>query len=306
MTLLSAPVSPLERYKSIWESALVLSGYSDLTRSAIQELSVYFPSLDKSTITTRFDQSEELFAHHWYQQNPNPSSEEDLIRFYNETELEILELMHYHSVKWDQGPQNYVCALLVAQQLNARTYMDYGSGVGSGGLLFTQAGFQATLCDISTPLLKFARWRFAQRGLEAKFTDLKESTPTGQVDIITCFEVLEHVRDPLALLRKLHRYLNAGGLLIVTAPFWKDEERPMHIVHDIRLTQRFRAQGYQIRRDLKAQFSSFVHEPFFILQKVQRPRLLNALVGIYDCHLPEPIRVVIYRTLKILAPRLLC
>lgn len=41
----------------------------------------------------------------------------------------------------------------------------------------------------------------------------------GSFDAVMCTEVLEHVPDPVATLKELHRVLKPGGLLLITAPF---------------------------------------------------------------------------------------
>jgi SAM-dependent methyltransferase len=43
--------------------------------------------------------------------------------------------------------------------------------------------------------------------------------PDGSFDAVLCSEVLEHVADPLAVLRELGRLLRKGGSLVLTAPF---------------------------------------------------------------------------------------
>lgn len=281
--------------KSHWDSTLLLSGETDLIASVFCELRQYFPSLQPQEIEHRFWNSTELMSNHWKKLKVNPRSEESLVQFYNETELEIFELMNYHSADWDQGPMNYVFSLELAKRHRCQTYLDYGSGVGSGGILFAKSGFDVTLCDIATPLLEFAKWRFRIRGLEANFVDLKQEKPSSQVDIVTCFEVLEHLKDPLKTLRQIHGYLREGGFLIVTAPFCKDEQRPMHIVHDNRIIERFRGQGFHMRWDLKDPLRGKVHEPFFIMQKVKRSKIKNALFEFFDYYIPETFKSVAFR-----------
>ncbi|MBI5774663.1 MAG: methyltransferase domain-containing protein [Verrucomicrobia bacterium] len=58
--------------------------------------------------------------------------------------------------------------------------------------------------------------------------DLDQPLPTdcGAYDLICCCEGLEHVGNPLLLLREFHRRLPASGLLIVTTPnVWYPQAR---------------------------------------------------------------------------------
>lgn len=288
----------MSRCKEYWESVLILPGERDLTSSAIRELREYFTQMSSREIERFFWQSGELLADHWRKLKVNPKSEESLRSFYNETELEIFELMHYHSEETDEGPLNYVVALELAKRFGCRTYMDYGSGIGSGGILFARNGLEVTLCDISTPLLEFAKRRFANRNLCANFIDLKTSRPSQTFDVVTCFEVLEHLRDPLATLREIHNDLREGGLLIVTAPFTLDEKRPMHIVHNGRLIDKFRGQGFHMRWDLKDPLRGKVREPFFIMQKVTRLRLTNKMYEIFDYYVSDSVKSAAYKLIK--------
>ena len=288
----------MNEIKQLWASAFLLSSEHDISSSSLRELKEYFPNLESAEIKSCFQNGTELLANHWEQTKVDPKSEESLKRFYNETDLEIFELMHYHSEGIDDGPLNYVYSLELAMKHECRSYLDYGSGIGSGGILFARHGFKVTLCDIATPLLNFARWRFKKRGLQGTFVDLKQTNLACQVDFITCFEVLEHVRDPLGVLRKIHGYLRNGGFLVVTAPFTVDEKRPMHIVHNHRLIDKFRAQGFEMRWDLKNSLRGKMHEPFFIMQKVKRSKFKNLSLEIFDYYIPESIKSFVFRLLK--------
>jgi SAM-dependent methyltransferase len=42
-------------------------------------------------------------------------------------------------------------------------------------------------------------------------------------DGVICTQVLEHVREPVAVLRELHRVMKPGGTLWLTVPFFYDE-----------------------------------------------------------------------------------
>jgi SAM-dependent methyltransferase len=60
--------------------------------------------------------------------------------------------------------------------------------------------------------------------------DLPLPANCGVYDLICCCEGLEHVGNPLLLLREFHQRLSAGGLLIVTTPnVWYPQARLQYL-----------------------------------------------------------------------------
>jgi len=132
----------------------------------------------------------------------------------------------------------------VARRLALHCYLDYGSGIGSGAILFASNGFDVTLADISEPMLRFACWRLEKRNLPYRAIHLRsESLADGVWEIITMLDVPEHVADPLELMSALRPHIDPRGLLVVRAPF--DDERPQHIPHDMRTPSRFPGLGFR-------------------------------------------------------------
>lgn len=95
--------------------------------------------------------------------------------------------------------------------------LDVGCGVGTL-LDLVGAKFQAVHgCDLSETALREAR----QRGVLSVCADLNRSLLPYQdrsFECVTCLEVIEHVFDPLSLLRELHRILKDKGQLVLTTP----------------------------------------------------------------------------------------
>ena len=80
--------------------------------------------------------------------------------------------------------------------------------------LLKNAGFENTICDISSLGVKYA----VENGFDAFECDIVNDTPRGEYDFIFCFEILEHVSNPLKALNNLKSVLNPGGILIVSLP----------------------------------------------------------------------------------------
>jgi mycofactocin glycosyltransferase len=181
-----------------------------------------------------------------WQEHVKPDDRRAVERFYDASQAMLYELMWWHTLSEDASPLAYVTALRYAQQRGCRRYLDFGSGVGSGGILFARHGFQVTLADISSRLLGFSRWRLDLRGLLAHYVDLNTSRlPDQAFDFISAMDVFEHLIDPPGAVEHLWTALEPGGFLFARIAAEPDEERPQHIVRDFAPTfERLRSLGF--------------------------------------------------------------
>lgn len=232
----------------LWEEALLLPGASTLEESFLAEIQEYF-GLSHDEALARLEAGAAHFAEHFASVAPDLHDHDAIARVYDATDLEIFELAEWHARRFADGPLNYVLSLKAAPDSGGRRYLDYGSGIGSGAILFARSGFEVTLADISGPMLAFAGWRLRKRGLPCRTLHLMtESLGTEVWDVITLLDVLEHVADPVALVASLRPHLMPEtGLLAARAPF--DDERPQHIPHDMRTPSCFSALGFSYAWD---------------------------------------------------------
>jgi len=158
-------------YREEWARALLLSREQDLRASLLQEVAAYCGITDLSSVERLCMGAVEAMRNEW-EQGVDPRRRESVESFYQSATM-VYDLMHWHSLQNDTGPLAYVLGLEIARQQEVKTCLDFGSGVGSGALLFSRAGLRMTLTDISTTLLDFCRWRFAQRGLSAELLNLQ-------------------------------------------------------------------------------------------------------------------------------------
>jgi 2-polyprenyl-3-methyl-5-hydroxy-6-metoxy-1,4-benzoquinol methylase len=241
----------LDVYRGVWADALRLEGHRDLQESLLAELGRYMGSDDRQEIQDRCHQAVAALRREW-EDHVERHQRASVERFYDESQTSIYELMWWHTLSDDLSPLAYVLALQYAKQHHCTTSLDFGSGVGSGAILFERHGLDVAVADISSPLLDCCRWRLTQRGLKASYFDLKTCRlPRESFDMITAMDVFEHLVDPVGTAQELLEALRPGGFLFGRFANQPDEDHPMHIVNDFEptLTRLRELGGVEVWRD---------------------------------------------------------
>jgi SAM-dependent methyltransferase len=236
----------IDEFVATWTRALLLPGETDLVRSTLREIGAWRGIHDLEEVRRRCATSLADLRGHW-QATVAEVDAQSVETYYDTADRCIEELMWWHTLQDDQAPLAYVAALELARAGQGRRYLDFGSGVGSGALLFDEHGFAVTLADISGVMLDFCGHRFAARRRSASFLDLKSvGLPPSAFDFITAMDVFEHLVDPAGTLVTLDRCLRPGGRIYGRFAADEDEDRPQHIVHDFRpVLDRFAELGYR-------------------------------------------------------------
>jgi methionine biosynthesis protein MetW len=116
--------------------------------------------------------------------------------------------------------------------------LDVGCGNGRAMDLLKTLGWQVEGIDADPNAVQRAR----SRGLQVRQGSLEEqSYPDSSFDVIIMSHVIEHVHDPLSLMKECYRILKPGGRLITVTPnaggwgharygcFWRGLEPPRHL-----------------------------------------------------------------------------
>jgi len=222
----------LAAYRGAWEQALRLEGHQDLQASLLAELGAYMHCDNMAEIQRRCVHAVTTLKDEW-QAQVDPADRRSIEQFYDASQTTIYELMWWHTLCDDLSPLAYVTALRFAQQQGCQSYLDFGAGVGAGGILFSWHGLETTLADISSTLLGFSQWRLETRQLPATYIDLKaQELPRQAYDLVTAMDVFEHLVDPMQTVEQLWDALKPGGFLYARISAESDEDRPQHIVQD--------------------------------------------------------------------------
>ena len=217
-------------WRGIWAEALVLHPRLELRASLVRELAEYLGRPEEEVLERCREGAGEL-AGAW--RAAAPRGAEGVSGFYRQTDGYLYDLTWWHALADDESALVGVEALELALGYRARTVLDFGSGIGSLGLLMAHHGLDVALAEINPALNDYARWRFDRRGLSARFLDAgREALPEAAFDFISAVDVLEHVPDPRSVLLALAAALRPGGALFIHLPTEADHSRPMHLWHD--------------------------------------------------------------------------
>jgi len=100
-----------------------------------------------------------------------------------------------------------------------RTYEREGAPYIRGRVLDAGGGFGAWRPVLAGRAARVTNVDLAAAGRPDAVADLKRLPfPPASFDAVFCSQVLEHEREPAALLAELHRVLAPGGHLVLTAP----------------------------------------------------------------------------------------
>jgi 2-polyprenyl-3-methyl-5-hydroxy-6-metoxy-1,4-benzoquinol methylase len=183
-----------------------------LNRRWFRELSEYYRGMTRQEFWIRYTIGR-MEASRLWDKKPR-TRETDYRAFYAETDYWVLRQMYYH-----RADCFHVVAAAMGAAGGAGDLCEYGCGVAplTAWLRPRFPDWRYTLVDLPAPMLDFARWRFRRfPNVNTREPGLGADLPLeGDYDVIACLEVLEHVINPLEVVRHLVAHLKPGGALFV-------------------------------------------------------------------------------------------
>lgn len=116
--------------------------------------------------------------------------------------------------------------------------LDYGCGHGNVGLSCAQLGASVVCADASRRVLSVIDHAARSAQLPVKTMCVETPLPdlgTELFDFVSCLDCLEHVQDPIGVLRSLVTATKHGGHLKLSVFFGDHEHAPYHLREHARL-----------------------------------------------------------------------
>lgn len=108
--------------------------------------------------------------------------------------------------------------------------LDIGCGTGLNAQILKKFAGSVSGLDPADEAVKFSALRSPE--LKVVQASFPESFPEGRFDLISMFDVLEHLKDDKKSIRQVETMLNPGGYAIITVPafmfLWTDHDRVLH------------------------------------------------------------------------------
>ena len=134
------------------------------------------------------------------------------------TPAELYDRMYSERPENDMSLEEATLFDVARQRLsNGSSIIDIGCGAGNIALRLKEMGFQVTGVDHSPVAASLA----AENGIDCRVVDVdKQDLPFAEnsCDAAWAGDVIEHVFDPIGLLRKVRCVLKPGGFVFISVP----------------------------------------------------------------------------------------
>jgi 2-polyprenyl-3-methyl-5-hydroxy-6-metoxy-1,4-benzoquinol methylase len=176
----------------------------------------------------------------------NPPSMEELKHLYSAAASYHAELCDPASAAFAQQDRIARRHLAVTRRSRAQgRLLDVGCSIGQFVAHAQKSGFAASGLEMNQTSVEFARAHYGAEVTCGTIHDAPQSA--GSIDVLTMFDVIEHVADPLGDLRKAYELVAPGGLAVLSTPnidglfprismkfakrldYWPHPEPPYHL-----------------------------------------------------------------------------
>lgn len=125
----------------------------------------------------------------------------------------------------------YLYATDFAQNYSSkqRSILDVGCGTGYGANYLARTGRYVRAIDVDKDVIKQAQKAYEKKHVQFVPFDLNTTSlltlSIKNIGLITCFEVLEHIKNPRRVLKAMYSNLKNNGYIIISVPQEKFEPK---------------------------------------------------------------------------------
>lgn len=109
--------------------------------------------------------------------------------------------------------------LFASQLVKGRSVLDVGCGVGYGAWILAERGATRVVAfDLAEDAIQHARHHYAHPAVSFEVESAEAFDFNDQFDVVTCFELIEHVNDYVAVFERIVRALKPDGIVVMSTP----------------------------------------------------------------------------------------
>jgi SAM-dependent methyltransferase len=121
---------------------------------------------------------------------------------------------------WLQNTEGAIRSLLNQIRSEPRgPLLDVGCGRGTLLYLAREEGWEVSGIEINVELANFVNQELNIRCFQGSLFDVE--VPLNHYRVLTLFDVLEHIYEPVKTLQRCREILRPGGIVVVKSPHWR-------------------------------------------------------------------------------------
>ncbi|WP_436515153.1 class I SAM-dependent methyltransferase [Ekhidna sp. To15] len=145
-------------------------------------------------------------------------------RIYSDMEVKILPYgipkSHVHFKEWKIRQLSLEKLISITQEKNYKRILDLGCGNGWMSHQLSKRNFEVVGLDINDFELEQARRVFKKDNLSFIYGDIFDDLQIGTFDLVVVSAAFQYFQDPQKLIKRLFKYLNPEGDVIVMDTFF--------------------------------------------------------------------------------------
>ncbi len=157
------------------------------------------------------------------------TEETTVLSYYAVTPQYLYELSYWEA---SLDKQRWFRVLAQAcRKYGLKRVLDFGGGIGGLTLYLRAHGIQCDYLDVPGQTFDYAQWRFARYAFPVTRFDAAatDGLPWGSYDAVIAWDVLEHLFDLEAAIRKIARLLRSHGWLLSKSTFAASPDHHHHV-----------------------------------------------------------------------------